>query len=113
MSNVDPRRLRANTNMVLIKPNLGATEKIEFAGIDLWIDTSFEEEKMAATTGEVITVCEKLFFSLKIEKGMADKSVRYKTEVEMMPGDIVYFHYLTVKNARGDGRMFKGDDGEW
>ena len=110
---IDVRRIRPTNNMIIVKPFLEAAEKIDLAGIDFWLDTSFEKEKMAATTGEVVSTCKEIFFTMKSGPAMDQKSCRYGTTMEMLPGDMVYYHYLTIQRARDERRLFKANDGEY
>ena len=68
-----------------------------------FIDKSFEPEKHAQTSAEVLGVCSDLFFSYDDIYG---SSLIYKTDNELRVGDIVYFHYLCTLRAKKDGVMF-------
>jgi len=111
--NIDVNSIKANRNYILVKPDLTATDTIEISGIQVWIDTTYEKQKHAATTGLVIDVCDDLYFSSKPEPGMMEKSCRFDTKVEVEAGDKIYFHYLSVKKATDEGRLFKAADGEY
>lgn len=56
------------------------------------IDTSFEPHKHAATYGTVISCCEKL-------------SDHLETDMEVKPGDQVFFHYLVISNCIRDKKF--------
>jgi co-chaperonin GroES (HSP10) len=99
-------------NWLIIKPFLNAVESIDFNGTKLWVDGSFEREKNACTTGEVIAVCDDMYFAKENFKGADEKSLRFGTTIEAKPKDKIYFHYLAVENASRAKRMFKGEDGE-
>jgi hypothetical protein len=95
-------KVRAVQNYILVKPNFN-TDKVQLkGGGELEVDGSYDREKHSATTGEVISVPEKLFFSY--DNGLA--SVDFDVDMELMPGDTVYFHYLSVMNALRDNRFF-------
>jgi len=110
---IDVSTIKAKRNHILVKPFLKSTDTIDILGIDIWIDKTYEKEKHAATTGSVVSVCDDLYFSMVRESGMAEKSCRFDTTVEVETGDKIYFHYLSVQSARKEGKLFKAKDGEY
>lgn len=99
-------KLRAIGNYILVKPNFN-TDKVKLkSGEELWIDTSYEREKHAATTGTVIRVPERLYFSYN----NGGQSVDFDVDMELKEGDKVYFHYLSCLNALKDCRYVVYED---
>jgi len=97
--------LVCNSNNVIIKPDFLHTKNVELAGgIKMMLYTDFEREKFAATTGEVITLCDDLYFSKTGGNGISNK---YDTAIEIQVGDKVYFHYNDMEKCRSQGRIFK------
>jgi len=99
-------KLRPMNNYVLVKPKLD-TNKIEVAGKEFYVDTTWEVEKHAPTEGEVIEVPDKLIFDIK-----KPWSTEFDVDMELKPKDKVYFHYLTKQNSESNGRVVRNDDGE-
>jgi hypothetical protein len=87
----------------MIKPHFN-TEEIELAGgIEVLIDTSYEVEKHAVTTGEVFKAPENIFFSYKSSHASSD----FDVDMELKFGDKVYFHYLSCANAMKNNRFYE------
>lgn len=96
-------------------------DKIKTAsGVELWVDTSYQEEYHAHTTGEVVILPQSLpFVSLSKAQTFgqsymqyaAQKGMPWQTEVELKVGDKVNFHYLALSNAekQGFGFDYKGE----
>jgi hypothetical protein len=63
-------------------------------GTTLYIDTSFEPEKHATVTGEVIALPSRLIYTGKPNIGMP-----WKTPMEVQKGDRVVVYYLSILNA--------------
>ncbi len=77
--------------------------KIGETGHKLWLDVSFEPERMAQTKGTVVVRCEDVSY----------RSPYKGIPVEIMDGDEVVFHYLCVKDAMLNSRSFvETEDGE-
>lgn len=76
-------------NWVLIKPYYNDKDG------NLVIDTSYEDEKYAPVSGEVVAVPDALVPEL----------MDWETEVDVKVGDVVYFHFLGSFNAlKGENR---------
>lgn len=88
----DISKVIPKTNYLLIRAN--KEERFLKLGPDMTIeiDTSFEPEKHSATYGEVISTCRELDDHLE-------------TEMEVLPGDIIYFHYLVIMNCIRDNKF--------
>lgn len=82
-------------NNVLIHPNTEHYNHIRFpGGFKLYLDTSFEKEKHACTSGWITELPEKL----KYPKG-------YKPVIEAEIGDEVIFNYLDMSNGAKKGNL--------
>jgi co-chaperonin GroES (HSP10) len=99
-----------NTNYVLIKPTRKSDELFLKSGVKLFIDDSIDPEKHAPTSGVVVSVPEKLFYSRKVD---SRSSTAYNVPMELEVGDTVLFHYLSTENAKKDGRFYKEGDDEF
>ncbi|MEE9337986.1 MAG: co-chaperone GroES family protein [Methylococcaceae bacterium] len=112
-------------NYLLVRPHL-KTDEINFNTGKLKIDTSFEKEKHAPTKGEVVSVPDSLFYRQK-EKSSVGKptpnytmlspdpyphSTTFDVDMEALPGDVVYFHYLTKNTCEQQGRLLLGPDNQ-
>ncbi len=70
------------------------------SGIELYIDVSFNPEQFANVFGTVVEV--PALISSENFKADRDKKHLVSTdkEVRLLPGDKVFFHYLSIKNAK-------------
>ena len=84
-------------NYVLVEID-NSNEWIDLGVEKIKIDVSFEPERRAQQLGKVIQVGELLF-------GDDPHSLQWKTENELAPGDEILFHYLTVNDAKNNGRI--------
>lgn len=100
-------------NYVLVKPVDNTKIKTK-SGFEFFIDTSWEKEKTAATTGEVIALPQKLYFNgnkLKkpsrisefMKQSLIKTSVDYDTDIEIEKGDFIHWHYLQIGSAQEVG----------
>lgn len=69
-------------------------------GLKIKLDISFEPEKNAQVVGIVKTVPDKLWYNRK-----DPSSMEYKIDQELKVGDRVIFHFLSVSNAKKEGRI--------
>lgn len=100
--------MKAHRNMVLIKPDILSTKRVEMAGgLKLLLYTDFEKEKFSATSGEVIKVCTDRFFH---KQGGIEISAMYDAEIEAQVGDRIYFHYTKMETSNNEGRIFLYED---
>lgn len=83
-------------NNVLITPN-PSNKVILLSGIELFLDTRFEEQKAAPQSGIVVAVPQKL------------TELSVKSEMELQVGDHVIFHFNSEYNARRTGKMIGKD----
>ena len=63
-------------------------------GVELYIDITFEPEKHATVTGEVVGLPGRLVYT-----GLPNKGMPWKTNMEIKLGDRVVIYYLAVLNA--------------
>lgn len=91
--------------------------KIEGAG-SIVIDTSFHKEQYAPTFAKVFVVPDRLpyegkesFDSMpeKRREYVIQRCMPWRCEMEVLPGDTVYFHYLSVLNAENAGLVAEYD----
>jgi len=91
----DITKVKAGRGTVLITP-LKENDYVFVGGAKVYVDTSFHKEKHSITCGRVISVCDQI-----------DDSLR--TTIEVQPGDVVFFHYLSVMNAIRDKKFLECD----
>lgn len=101
-----PRQMLNNYVMIKLDP---AYDSVKLSsGLELYIDLSFEPEKHATVTGEVICLPRKLYYSGEPNKGMP-----WLTDMEVREGDQVIIYYLSVVNAlKKENQMYliEGED---
>jgi len=106
MDTIDLLKIRPLNNFVLVRVD-HEVESIKLrSGIELKIDTSYDQFKHSPSEGEVIALPD----SLKYGK-MMEGSLLHKTQQELKVGDKVIFHYLVFHNAvynteSGNARYF-------
>lgn len=81
-----------------------SNEHFDLAGEKMKLDISFEPEKHAQTKGTVIKVCDHLVFNQK-----NSNSHPFDVDIEIKEGDTVIFHFLTIIQAKKDGKIFIED----
>lgn len=86
------QRLKPQGNNVLIKLDQSQNRVKLKSGTDILIDTTYEPEKHAYVTGEVIAVPKQLIF-----KGVG--ALQWETDMELLPGDQVIIYYLAAVNS--------------
>jgi len=86
-------KLQAINGNVLVETQLVDNE----TSTGLKIDTSFSPERYASRSGIVVSVPKE-----------ADNP---EHDIELVPGDIVFFHYLSVQNAQLKNAMFPSTNG--
>jgi len=91
----DITKVKAGRGTVLITP-LKENDYVFVGGAKVYVDTSFHKERHSITCGRVISVCDQI-----------DESLR--TTIEVQPGDVVFFHYLSVMNAIRDKKLLECD----
>lgn len=91
----DITKVKAGRGTILITP-LKENDYVLMDGTKIYVDTSFNKEKHSITSGIAVSVCD-----------VIDDSLR--TTIEVIPGDIVLFHYLAVMNAVRDQKFFECD----
>lgn len=92
-------KVKLPNNWVCIKVD-DSNEWVNLGKEKIKLDVTFEKEKHAQTVGTVVNVCENIFFSQK-----SVPSHPWDVPIEIQPGDTVVFHYLTLKNAKDDGKI--------
>ncbi len=93
-------------NVILVKPDFNHVSEYKKGNIKIKLATSYELEKFAVTTGEVISNCPKLHFD---KHGGTNISTRYDSTVETLVGDRVYFHYTEMDRCEKHGKVIKCD----
>jgi len=91
----DITKVKAGRGTILITP-IKENDHVQLGDQKVYVDTSFSKEKHSVSYGRVISVCDTI-----------DESLR--TTIEVLPGDIVFFHYLCVMNAIRDQKLFQCD----
>jgi len=92
-------------NYVLVELDNAFNDKVKIGDTDFDLDTSFEKEKHSVVSGKVITPPNSIYYNPKPEV----QSVEYKVPLEIEKGDTIYFHYLAISNAEGEGRLFSSN----
>lgn len=96
----DPKPMKPGTGYVIVEIPPAINSIKTASGIDFYIDSSFDPEKYANVWGTVVGVPERT----SSENFRADRDKKHLVtkdkEVRLQPGDKVYFHYLTIKNAK-------------
>lgn len=87
-------RLKPQSNHVLIKVDRKQDEITFKSGVKLYLDTSFEKEKHAPVTGQVVAVPDKLVYSRN-----NPASLEWDTEMEAKVGDQTIVYYMAAANA--------------
>lgn len=95
--------MRILFNNVLVKP-VDPSKIITLSGVELYLDTRFEEQKNAPQAGTVMQIPEKLTFTH--EKGRP--SLNFDVDMELQVGDKVIFNYNAIPAAIGSGRKING-----
>lgn len=95
--------MRILYNNVLVKP-VDNSKIITLSGLELYLDTRFEEQKNAAQAGTVMVVPDKLTFNYD----MSYPSLSVKTDMELQVGDTVIFNYNAVSYAKSVGMEIDG-----
>lgn len=96
--------MRILKNNVLITP-ADPSKILTLSGIELFLDTRFEEQKNAPQSGVVVAIPEKLTFSHEPESA----SLSIQTTMELQVGDKVIFNYNAVPHCRKTGKMIGSD----
>lgn len=92
--------LKILNNNVLVMPDYEHYETTGETGLKL--DTSYEVQKHAPTSGIVISVPDQLNYSKnKLDRGV----LAFNTTMDVLPGDRVIFGYNVFGNAISDGRF--------
>lgn len=78
-----------------------SNEKINCGGIELLLDTSFQETQNAQTIGTVVKIAP-IYFNLK-----SSNSHPYDVPMELEIGDKIIFHFNTIAMAKKEGRWFE------
>jgi hypothetical protein len=81
--------LQLINNFIVVKPDPGNHKIVLKSGAELYLDTSFEVEKHAVTTGTVVYVPDKL----RHHEQYGTATLSYITDQELCCGDKVIFHY--------------------
>jgi len=96
MNHFDLANIRPLNNFILVKTQRENDEWVGNSGIKLKIDTSYEVEKHAATTGEVIAVPSELRYPNK--SGMYP--LDYDVDMDVKVGDKIFFGFLCTSAAK-------------
>ena len=96
-------KIQVPNNWVCVRYD-NSNEYIKIGESQIMIDTTFEPEKNAQTTGTVIKVCDHLTFNPS-----SSTSHPYDVDIEVKAGDQVIFHFLTIRQAQKEGKTFIQD----
>lgn len=110
MNQSDLAKIRPLNNFILVKTTRENDEWEGKSGIKLKIDTSFEVEKHAVTTGEIIAVPSEIKY--KDPDPCAMYPLDYNVEGDIQVGDKIFFNYLCTSNPPPNSH-FKVDDDEY
>lgn len=109
---MDIKSIKPGHGYVLVEiPPLVSTIKTP-SGIELYIETSFEPERYANVWATVVAVPDRLKTKTMLEDRNKKHIISDDKECYVMPGDKVYFHYLTIKNSKKNynrGMYFEED----
>lgn len=86
-------------NYVLVKVS-GGNRTVKLLGMDMEVDITFNPEYHADVYGEVVKVPDKLYFK-KNNTVYKSGQMMWKTDIDIKPGDMVWFDYLTALSALG------------
>ncbi|HQW95445.1 MAG TPA: hypothetical protein PLU58_06565 [Saprospiraceae bacterium] len=81
-----------------------SNEFFKLGGSEFLLDISYEPEKNAQTSGIVVKICDNLIFSQN-----NSNSHPYDVDIEVKKGDRVIFHFLTILQAKKEGKTFVQD----
>jgi len=101
--------IRCGVNQVIVQLDRKQDEFLMKDGKKLYLDTSFEPERHAPTTGTIVNICDHLFFN-QIPGNPG--SMKWDTDIELQIGDYVVSYYLVSINAlkEQDGRILIDED---
>jgi len=111
---MDIKSIKPGHGYVLVEiPPLVSTIKTP-SGIELYIETSFEPERYANVWATVVAVPDRLKTKTMLEDRNKKHIISDDKECYVMPGDKVYFHYLTIKNSKKNHNrgMYFEEDGK-
>ncbi len=87
------------TNKVLVRIESRYINTIKVGDQEISLDTSFEPEQHTTSKGVVVAVCDKL------THGKDGNKMPWETDIEIIPGDQVYFSWMAVDRAFGRDAM--------
>lgn len=96
--------------LVEIPPAVNSIKTL--SGIELYIETSFEPERYANVWATVVAVPTRLKTKSMLEDRNKMHVISKDSDVRLVAGDKVYFHYLTIKNSKKNhnrGTYFEED----
>lgn len=85
-----------------------SNEFVKLGDEKIKLDTTFEPEKNAQTVGRLVKVCSHLTFN-----PTSSTTHDYDVDIEVVKGDTVVFHFMTVLAARKHGKTFTQDGKEY
>lgn len=97
--------LQLANNYVLVKPDPGNHKVRLKSGAELFLDTSYEKEKHAVTSGIVVKVPERLIHYK--EHGIA--KLDFVTDQEVQIGDRIIYHYMQAIDNMQRSRYIESD----
>lgn len=117
ISDKDLKKFTPNTNRVLVKLEdskyKGLNDTFLLNGIEMGLNPTYEREWNAAVVGNVVRVCQDLYF----EPGgkMASPSLPWETIIELEEGDKVFINYKEALdavgyNVHGDSIAFENNE---
>lgn len=92
-------------NFVLVRPHRANDEYLFNNGLKIFIDTAFEENQHAAITGDVVAICDRVYFNRK----KPNISCQFDTDVIIKPGCKVWYDYRSVAWGKEEGRIINID----
>lgn len=94
-------QVRPLANHILVKVSGAGRNKMTLAGSEMKINTSYNPEIHTDPRGEVVSTCDHLEFYSK-HRGGNFGTIPYETAMDINPGDIVWFDYLTYLECLAD-----------
>jgi co-chaperonin GroES (HSP10) len=93
-------KIKVPNNWICVQSD-DSNEYVTIGKEKIKLDISFAPEQHSQTVGKVVKVCDNIHFSKKFHP-----SHPWDVPVEIQEGDTVIFHFLALKNAKGEGKTF-------
>lgn len=107
MIEVNPYKLKLQPNWLLLSFDLQefVSQTAELQN-GLRVDKRFEKYEYAVVTGQVVGICDTLFY-LPSKGDWHEAPLEYDAQIEVEVGDTVFFNYLSAEKAVAQGRMIE------